>query len=199
LGFIYNNCVDLEIAIGINPHGQQWSALYHRIFRQGDEGNYFAGDFGNYDKSLPYQLIMEVSSIINKWYNDEYSDIRTQIIQATYNTYHINGNVIYRTYQGNPSGTPLTTLMNSMVNCLLMRLAFNTIMGHFEKDLEFNNEVQFSCFGDDNMGSVSDKASEFCMANISMALDMFGMEYTHPNKHPIFQKYFSLNEMKLPI
>jgi hypothetical protein len=197
LGFIYNNCVDLEIAIGINPHGQQWSALYHRIFRQGDEGNYFAGDFGNYDKSLPYQLIMEVSSIINKWYNDEYSDIRTQIIQATYNTYHINGNVIYRTYQGNPSGTPLTTLMNSMVNCLLMRLAFNTIMGHFEKDLEFNNEVQFSCFGDDNMGSVSDKASEFCMANISMALDMFGMEYTHPNKTSDISEIFFLKRNEI--
>jgi hypothetical protein len=182
LGFIYNNCIDLEIAIGINPHGQQWTSLYHRIFSQGDEGNYFAGDFGNYDKSLPYQLIIEAATIINKWYNDDYSDIRMRIIQATYNTYHINGNVIYRTFQGNPSGTPLTTLMNSMVNCLLMRLAFHTIMDYFGNDATFNDEVQFSCFGDDNMGSVTDRASEFCMTNISMALETFGMEYTHPNK-----------------
>jgi hypothetical protein len=182
LGFIYNNCDTLEISIGINPHGPQWTQLYNRLFPRTQQRYFFAGDFGNYDKSLPYQLIMEAGNIINQWYNDEHAEIRNLILRATYNTYHINGNIIYRTYQGNPSGTPLTSLINSMVNCLLMRLAFNTIMNFFSLDLEFNNEVKFACFGDDNVGSVSYEASEFSMKNISRALASYGMEYTHPNK-----------------
>lgn len=89
---------------------------------------------------------------------------------------NLNGDV-FQFFGGNPSGQPLTVIINSIVNSLYMRYAYLTL-GY---DLsQFRKEVKLMTLGDDNiMGSANPGFNHTAIAEV---LRKLGVPYTMADK-----------------
>jgi len=111
---------------------------------------------------------------------------RTQVIRR--NLWHAitecnyaNGDIVFHTPYGNPSGNPLTTQMNSIVNQYLCRLAYYEIVpaecGPFE------NNVRIAVFGDDCVVSVSDEVAPYYnFLTVKTNMSIHNVKITWPSK-----------------
>lgn len=173
-----------EIAVGIDPHSDEWGLLYKRL--TGHNRSWLAGDFSRYDKQLSFQLLEASLAVIQNFYGDEFGLQRRALWVAMFNAYHVVGDQIYRCRQGNPSGNPLTVIVNSLVNQMIVRCAYLRVMrdaNQFRTLRDFNTRISLTVYGDDNLMSVDDRDSEyFTMASVGVALEKYGIVYTGTDK-----------------
>jgi hypothetical protein len=199
LGFIANvmeNHLVGEIAVGINAHGDEWKMLYDKLRQGGD--HWIGGDFSKYDKTLSYQLIDKALDIIQNYYQDEHYVIRKSLWIAMFNAYHLCGTTVYRCRQGNPSGNPLTVIINSLVNQMIMRYAYLEIsesLGLRRSLSDFNKNIFLTTYGDDNLASVNLIDDFFNMNNISNTLALCGIRYTPPDKGEINSAFLNTSNI----
>nr|WKV34516.1 MAG: RNA-dependent RNA polymerase [Riboviria sp.] len=180
---IMRNRDGLESAVGINPHCKDWDLMYKNLMRVDVDHTFIVGDYSCYDGTIPAQVIDCVRRIADAWYDDEFSLQREVLFSSIMYPYHIVGRSVYRVVRGNPSGNPLTTVLNSLVNTILMRyawtqLAKNYNMGHSH----YFKYVKAKNFGDDNILCVSNQVPWF---NYEALVDIFktmGMSYNLPDK-----------------
>jgi hypothetical protein len=149
LNYVTCNACRCEIAIGTNAAGYDWTVLYNMLMAQDRE--VIIGDYKNYDKTLPYQLIVATFHVISKYYDDEHDNVRWALFQDTFNSTRLCGAQLYKPRGGNPSGNFLTAMVNSMVNCLLMRLSYLNLVGTIST---FKEDVNLKVYGDDMICSV---------------------------------------------
>jgi hypothetical protein len=190
---MYNNTG--EVSCGINPHSKSWDVLYRRITRHGAD-RIIAGDYSSYDKHLPFDVIMKMLDVIQEYYNDEFYMIRRGIFLATFNAIHLCGRSLYRCFRGNPSGTPLTTIINCCVNALLFRYAYMTMA--IERNLnpyDFRLHVEFASYGDDNLSGVSVLCPWFTARSFQAVMKKHGIKYTSCSKGNIEVDYESINDV----
>jgi hypothetical protein len=116
-----------------------------------------------------------------------------------FNSTHICGKVVYKLNQGNPSGIPLTVIINSMVNSLLFRIAFLGIGRQHNPFItlkDYHNFVKIKNYGDDNIGRVnSEYVPWFHMVNISEFFSRYEVKYTAPDKKAVTQEWLSDDEL----
>lgn len=177
---IMNNHVTHEIAVGINYHSEEWGGLYRRLKSGGER--WIAGDYSNYDKTLPSQLMMGVAEIANRWYDDDYNGVRNVLMETLTYRYHLTNRMVFYHVHGNPSGNPLTTILNSLANMMLMRIAWYKLSDHFCPSMKyrFKDFVQLSVYGDDNVAVVPHQISWYNCVAISHMLSKVGVVYTPP-------------------
>lgn len=60
--------VDNTTAVGLNPYGDDWDALYHTLSRV--SSNLVAGDFEKFDHSVPSTFFWAVYSAVSDWYGN---------------------------------------------------------------------------------------------------------------------------------
>jgi len=176
-----------EISVGINVHGDEWGMMYTQIMNNGK--NWIGGDYGNYDKTLSYQLLMACCEIINEWYDDgsENALIRETLFSTCFSAYHVTGVDVYRVKQGNPSGIALTAIINSMVNALMFRIVYIENGGDITNYL---NKVCVKFYGDDNIGTVSDDVAHILnMKVLEKTFARYGIEYTTPSKKAVVSEF----------
>lgn len=178
---IMNNHIECEAAVGINYHSLDWGVLYRRLRVH---GNWIAGDYSKYDKTFPRQLMLMVADLANDYYKDsaENQTVRRTLMETLASRYHLANRTIYFQGHGNPSGNPLTVIINSLGNMALMRLAYLALARIHDPRLiyDFEQHVSLSVYGDDNVGTVSNAALWFNMRNISTTLAAYGVTYTPP-------------------
>ena len=102
--------------------------------------------------------MMYICDIINKFYGLSYEhedNVVRRVLFATFlNNLHIVEDVVFMRLQGNMSGIALTTVVNCLFNMFLMRYAYIKLVNN---DLMmYNNLVQGTFYGDDNLVSISD-------------------------------------------
>ena len=148
------NRIDNEIAVGINPFGPDWHRLALHLQKQGP--SVCAGDFSNFDGSLLSVFLWAVLDIINAWYDDgeENQKIRTVLFYDIVNSIHINGNNVYQWTHSQPSGNPLTTLINCLMNSLIFRYVFVTATNLSLKD--FDKYISMISYGDDQVININE-------------------------------------------
>lgn len=174
---------DFDVAVGINPHGLEWTQLAWRLNKFGSNSKFIAGDFSSFDGSLSYELIMFVCHLIDKWYNDDYSLQRLVLFESIASAYHICGEHVYRVFHGNPSGNPFTAIMNSICNMILIRYSFLKLgipRGLDASDME--KQFVLVVYGDDNVIAVNEMCPWFNGKTIAGVLKEIGMIYTSANK-----------------
>lgn len=175
------NRIRNEIALGVNPFGLDWHELALHLTSKGD--NICAGDFSNFDGSLPSVMLWAVCDIINEWYgdSDENQRIRTVLFGDIVNGIHINGDNIYQWTHSQPSGNPLTTVINCLINSLIFRYVFVKATGL--SLAEWDKKIAFISYGDDNVigihGSILDS---FNQLRISEECAKMGFTYTDEAK-----------------
>lgn len=177
---VMHNHVTHEVAVGINYHSEEWNMLYRRLRANGS--NWIAGDYSNYDKTFPRQLMLAVATIANAFYEDENSVIRETLMETLASRIHLANRVLYFSPHGNPSGNPLTSIINSIGNMLLMRLAWMKLSREHSPrhELRFGDFVSLSVYGDDNVATVPDTMRWFNMQNIAHVMAQWGVTYTPP-------------------
>nr|QKE55052.1 MAG: hypothetical protein [Picornaviridae sp.] len=177
---IMENHITHEIAVGINCHSEEWGLLYRRLRSGGDR--WIAGDYSNYDKMFPRQLMMAVAEIANRWYEDGNDGIREILMETLACRYHLTNKSVFYHIHGNPSGNPLTVILNSLGNMLLMRIAWYRLADHFNPlfKYRFRDFVQLSVYGDDNIATVPECITWYNCVSISREMERMGMIYTPP-------------------
>lgn len=190
--------IDYEICVGVNPYSVDWERIAKRMLSKGC--NIIAGDFSNFDGSLLGDFLWAAFDILCAL--SEASEQEKQIMFVLYSdiahSNHLNGNTIYGWNHSQPSGNPLTVVINSVINSLIVRYAWMVVM----KDTEFYGMKAFHThcatvnFGDDNLINISSEVIErFNMMTITDAFATFGFTYTDEHKSLEVLRARSLKEV----
>ena len=161
---------DGPMSPGINPHSVDWTILHGRMKSLG--GSVVAGDFTNWDGSVPVSLAKRFLEIVNKWYGDEplHQRVRELLMEHIYYTERINGVMVYRTYGGVPSGSFLTTIINSVTDWIAIVTVLRCDLSIFEYEI--------AVYGDDNL--IHTQNADLTCADFAPHFKRrFGMKYTH--------------------
>lgn len=176
------------MAMGANAVGEDWTILYEYLMELGPD-HAIAGDYKKFDKGMPPELIMKAFDIliriaIKSGFPEE--DIKLMKGVATEVSYPITNclGTLVGFYGSNPSGHPLTTVVNSIVNILYIMMAAKTIeaelgVRHIDYD-NFFDYVKILTFGDDNI--MTSSIDYINHTNISGALGRYGVVYTMAEK-----------------
>lgn len=182
---IYN-----QSAMGVNVYSEQWDLIAEYL---GKDSRYIAGDFSNYDGKLPYCVMIRFLDTVTEFYRDRGSDnerIRNVLFQDCVNSRHIKDGVIYEWVGSNASGNPLTTVLNSWCNLVMLRYACLKCVGSktHAGDRAFlarkGSFLRFMVYGDDNIIALGeDKQGDMItQASLTKAFAEMGQEYTDESK-----------------
>lgn len=179
-GHVMFNRIHNEVAVGINAYSYEWNVLGKHLNKVG--GKVIAGDFANYDGTLNPQIMYACLDIINDWYDDgeENQLVRRVLFEELVASIHLCGDVVYQWTHSQPSGNPLTTILNSMYNSISMRIVYQLLNLDISK---FQKNVSMISYGDDNVVNISDGIIDcFNQTSISHGYSLIGMCYTDESK-----------------
>ena len=192
---LMENRIDSESCVGIRAQSLEWDKLAHYLLDYGN--NMIAGDFSNFDGTLHIDILWSILEVIESFYEvqDGYrledKAVRHSLWEATVNSLHICKDQVYKLNHGQPSGNPLTAVMNSMYNSIVMRYAYYDICSKGD----FNAHVRMVSYGDDNLLSIDDSTiEEYNQLTITQSLAKIGMIYTDETKSTSEAKCKSLQE-----
>jgi hypothetical protein len=181
---IQNYKVEFECAVGTVAPSTEWGDLYNYITQHGPE-RIIAGDYGAYDKRMPPILMLEAFKILidlavesGNYTDEDITSMWCVAYDTCYPLVDFNGDLV--TFWGsNPSGHPLTVIINSIANSLYVRYTYHE-SGH---DLStFSDNVSLLTYGDDNIMGVSEDCEGFDHTVIQDALAKIGVVYTMADK-----------------
>lgn len=185
LGFIAHimeNRIHNEQSIGTNPFGMDWMLTAKRLSRFGKK--VFAGDFSQFDGTLNSCIMKEFAAVANEFYNDgeDNARVREVLMLEIYNSIHLCSGKFIQLTHSQPSGNPLTTVLNSFYNSVSMRIAYYRCFPGGNAPA-FRDNVSMVSYGDDNVINFSDTVAEnFNQNTATEAYASFGMIYTDESK-----------------
>jgi len=177
------NRIQNESCVGINVYSQEWTTLANRMRSRGK--HIIAGDFTNYDGTLSATMLWSCLDVIEDFYDgtDEERSIRRMIWLDIVNSVHVSGNQLYVWSHSQPSGCPITALLNSLYHSISARYVYIVCAKKYAPDqvslLNFDQYVCHNNYGDDDLWNISDEiVSWFNQETISEAYATIGMTYT---------------------
>lgn len=177
--FIQSHRRQFECCVGVDALGPEWEdiALYLKSF----SNDFIAGDYANYDKTMTADLILAAGQILEKicykagYDIKELCVVRTLIYDLAFPVCNFDGDIIM-TCGSEPSGHPLTVIVNSIVGSLLLRMAFINL----RVDGTFTQYVRAIIYGDDNL--MASILPEFNHCYLQNFFESQGMVYTMAEK-----------------
>lgn len=174
-----------EISVGTNVYSSDWTVIATLMQSKGP--HVIAGDFSNFDGTLHVQILHAIVDIINDWYADgeENAGIRRILWREILNSIHVCGDVVYMWTHSQPSGCPLTAIINSIYNAIACRYVWMLLTEgtEYHSMKSFRQHVSMVSYGDDNLLNVSSEALEFYnQITMAEAFATFGMTYTDETK-----------------
>nr|UDL17009.1 MAG: nonstructural polyprotein [Bulinus globosus virus 1] len=180
---IQNNKFTFESMPGAVAQSSEWDTIYKFITHFGED-NMVAGDYGKFDKKMSAILILWAFYVLIKLSERCGADLRTCTIMwgiaydIACSFCNFNGDLV-QFLGSNPSGHPLTVILNCIVNCLYMRYCYHELNPDKEV-LSFRDFVHLITYGDDNEFGTS--KTWFNHTAISELLGSLGVEYTMAEK-----------------
>lgn len=151
VSFIMHNRIGNTIGVGINVHGIEWTHLASSMLEKGD--HVLAGDFSNYDGTLNAEILWKVLELIQAWYKGTVEEecVREVLWCEIVNSMHLFRNTLYQFDHGNPSGNPMTTIVNSLYQLIAWYYVVQ-VQGY--NLIDFIQRTCLITYGDDNVMSV---------------------------------------------
>uniref|UniRef100_A0AAT9J7T5 RNA1 polyprotein n=1 Tax=Many-flowered stoneseed fabavirus TaxID=3115797 RepID=A0AAT9J7T5_9SECO len=146
--------------VGVNPYSREWGSIADRLLAKGSR--ILCCDYSRFDGFLPKVVMRKISDMINTLCggSEELCTSRENLLMACCSRYAICDKLVYKVENGIPSGFPLTVIINSLLNEILIRYAYhkcfedNPLIGN-----SFGKFVTLVTYGDDNLISVSEAIS----------------------------------------
>lgn len=187
------NRFSFECGPGINACSPEWTNLYRYLCQFGDD-KIIAGDYKAFDKRMPAEAILAAFSVLIRLAEaagaseEAIRVMRCVSYDTAFPMTNFNGTLV-QFFGSNPSGHPLTVIINSLVNSLYLRYCYARCGGSLE---DFSADVAAMTYGDDNiMGS---RVSWFNHTAIQQHLGSIGITYTMADKEAESVPFISINE-----
>lgn len=195
---IQRNKFVFEAAPGTICQSSEWGDIYNYLVTFGTD-QIVAGDYKAYDKRMPPAFILAAFEVMitlcieSKNFDDEDIRIMRGIAEDTaYPLTDFNGDLV-EFYGSNPSGHPLTVIINSLVNSLYMRYVYYMLSPKDEVD-DFKKYVKLMTYGDDNIMGVSKEIPWFSHTSIQNTLGRMGITYTMADKQSESVPYIDISK-----
>jgi hypothetical protein len=179
------NWEKFECAVGIVAQGPDWTKLANHLTKYGSE-RMIAGDYSAYDKRASPEVMMASFDVMihiakRAGYNDKQLTIMKGIAtEICCPIYEYNG-VYVNMLGSNPSGHPLTVIVNNLSNSLYMRYTYYA-MHEGERVPLFHERIALMCYGDDNAMGVHPEEKKFNHTSVMNELAKCGIKYTMADK-----------------
>jgi hypothetical protein len=201
IAHMMRNRITFEATVGINVYSYEWTVLAKRLTEVGNK--VIAGDFTNYDGTLASEMLWKCLDIVESYFDDaseKERTIRRGLWSEIVHSIHIDGNVIYGWSHSQPSGCPMTTILNCLYHSISVRYVYMLCAKkyspeHFSLDY-YNMYVRHANYGDDDVTNIADEIVEwFNQETISEAYKELGMVYTDEAKTGDIVKYRYLKDI----
>lgn len=187
-----------EAAPGTNAQSLEWQQIRNHLTKFGED-TMVAGDYAAFDKTMPPCIILAAFEIMGSICKQAgYSEEDLRVVQGiaedtAFPLVDFNGDVV-EFFGSNPSGHPLTVIVNSLANSLYMRYCYAVLnpAGHCK---DFQANVALMTYGDDNVMGVSPKAPFFNHTAIQAALADVGIKYTMADKEAESVPYLHISQV----
>lgn len=191
------NRIDNEISVGTNVYSYDWARTAKKCTSKGLK--VIAGDFSNFDGTLVLPILYQILEIVDAFYDDgeDNKKIRHVLWKEIINSVHVCGDQVYLWTHSQPSGCPITAILNSIFNSVSMRYCWMEVFRDqptLQSMKSFNEHVAMVSYGDDNVINISDAVCEkFNQLTIAEAYATLGMVYTDESKSGEMVKYRDIN------
>jgi hypothetical protein len=186
-----------EAGPGAVTQSIEWTHFYQYLTQFGED-RMVAGDYGKFDKRMVAQFILAAFRVITNVLKhaghgaDELQIVECIAHDVAFPVVSLKGDVV-EFFGSNPSGQPLTVVINSLVNSLYMRYAYCGVRSDGRDDCgDFKANVALMTYGDDNILGVSHVAPWFNHTAIQKELATIGVEYTMADKQAESVPYISI-------
>lgn len=176
---------NVDHAIGIDCNSLQWTQLASCLLSISN--NIVVADYKKFGPTLMATCVWYAFEIMIQWYeaHGDTSPMNRQIREImryeTQFSLHLMLNLIYQVHCGSPSGHPLTTIINSLVNNMYIMYSF-LYLGFLTS--EFDKYVKLVTYGDDLIMAVKDEIlDKFNCKTISQVLEIYGIVLTDASKN----------------
>nr|QQN90111.1 polyprotein [Soybean thrips iflavirus 2] len=179
-----NSRFENECGIGVVVQGPEWTKLYTYLTTLSP--HIVCGDYSNFGPGLQSAVVRSAFDIIIRWYQSHGATMedtlsRRVLAEENVNSIHQMFNLLYHTCGGAPSGNPLTAIINSLVNCLYIRMAWREITGM--AFTEYYRYVRLVVYGDDLIMSVHPLLiGKFNNRSIQAFFSKYQIKYTDIDK-----------------
>nr|QUS52706.1 polyprotein [Mute swan feces associated picorna-like virus 10] len=185
IAFVMENRISNEIGVGTDPFSLDWHLTGQALSKYGK--HVIAGDFSNFDGSLRQDILWKICDVINDIYQgtEEETLIRKVLFEEMCNArVLVRGEIVGWTHS-QPSGNPMTVIINSLFNMIVMRYAYLLCKREagFSLMCNFRQVISLQCFGDDNVLNIHSEVVEwYNQQTIAEALATIGLTYTDEAK-----------------
>lgn len=178
-------------AVGITPESVEWTSLVQYLTTVGTK--FLAGDYSNFGPGFDKRSHEITNQVMRDWYklnfnsSDQDQLVRRMLHYEVEYPLHLARNVLYRTIAGMPSGSPITTITNSLVNTLYIIMAWFEIFRSLNPEyITFDfmrRNIKFVTFGDDILMCISNEVSEiFNNITLQNFFSKLNIKYTNSTK-----------------
>jgi len=206
-------------SIGVDAHSPVWTEMMTKLLRVGARGG--DGDYGQYDGTLDPDLIDDALELIADWtlhYCGNTYKVQTNTEDIIFSAFEYKRalkilatefvhtaqlvlNILHRKTQGNPSGNPLTVVLNTIVGMSYLMLAFMELSRRNNRlDLttrDFNRLVAALIYGDDNIYSIDESIIDwYNPMTLSEFFAEHGIEYTTADKSGAAQSVKDVKDLR---
>jgi hypothetical protein len=182
---VQNNRYLFESAPGTVAQSLEWEEMRDYLTQFGDN-RMVAGDYAKFDKRMSSLMIMASFDIIISickaagYSQEELQVVHGLAVDTAYPTVDFNGDLI-EFYGSNPSGHPLTVIINGLANSLYMRYCYH-ILNPDNETKTFKQNVALMTYGDDNVMGVHPRVPFFNHTAIQNTLQKIDIKYTMADK-----------------
>jgi hypothetical protein len=194
---VQKNTFLFESGPGTNAHSLEWEKIREHLVQHGED-QLVAGDYASFDKKMAtnatmyaYWVMIEVCRASGNYSEEDLQVLWCVANDTCYPIVNMKGDLV-RFHCGNPSGQPLTVILNGIVNALYLRYTYAK-MGYNLKT--FKSNVALFTYGDDNAFGVSKRCPDFNHTNIQRILGEVGIGYTMADKEAVSRPYIHINEV----
>nr|ULF99947.1 MAG: hypothetical protein 1 [Marnaviridae sp.] len=187
-----------EGAPGTITQSREWSDMYDYLTYFGKD-RIVAGDYKSFDKSMSPVFILAAFRIMRNicevaGYDDESLKIVDGLAADTaFPLFNLNGDLV-EFYGSNPSGHPLTVIVNGLANALYMRYCY-LVLNPDHECKSFKKNVHLMTYGDDNVMGVDINASWFNHTTIQKVLADHGVTYTMADKESESVPFINIDDV----
>lgn len=183
---VQNNKYIFESAPGLIAQSIEWHKLGEYLTKFGSS-RMVAGDYRRFDKTMSplfsmaaFDIIISLCERSGNYTPEDLLILQGIATDTCYPLIDFNGDLV-QLYGSNPSGHPLTVILNGLVNSLYMRYAYYELAP--SGSLGFKENVALMTYGDDNVAGVSINAPWYNHTSISNVLQNIGVDYTMADKN----------------
>nr|ULG00052.1 MAG: putative nonstructural protein [Locarnavirus sp.] len=182
---IQKNRFLFESGPGTIAQSIEWHEIYSHITQFG-LSRIVAGDYGKFDKRMPASVILAAFQIIKNiliaagWSIKDLRVISGIAEDTAFPTIDFHGELI-RCYGTNPSGHPLTVIINGLANSLYVRYCYAT--NHPQRTCsDFKEHIALMTYGDDMIMGVSEQCTWLDHTKMQATLANIDIEFTMADK-----------------